>query len=68
MRVCSNGKMQVSKTLRLGFESSHLCHFAFVAQLVEQGIEDPRVGSSILSEGTIARSSSGRTSDFESEN
>ena len=28
-------------------------NFAFVAQSVEQGIEDPRVGGSIPSEGTI---------------
>jgi hypothetical protein len=27
-------------------------HFAFVAQLVEQWIEDPRVGGSTPSEGT----------------
>ena len=34
------------------FDSLGSHQFAYVAQLVEQGIEDPRVGSSTLSVGT----------------
>ena len=36
-----------------GFKSPSGRHFASVAQLVEQGTENPRVGGSIPPEGTI---------------
>ena len=36
-----------------GFKSPSGRHFAFVAQLVEQGTENPRVSGSIPLEGTI---------------
>ena len=38
-----------------GFKSPSGRHFAFVAQLVEQGTENPRVSGSIPLEGTICK-------------